>query len=140
MQLEQFVGERVAYYYWNVDVNCATTMLLTLAELRGMQLQQQVIDSALGMHGAGCFGAQCGLVEGSLMAIGIFGREKGLPPETIVSACYRFAQQFEQQFGSLLCKELRPQGFRPDNPPHLCEEFTKKAVIFSAEYLNRHIK
>jgi len=31
----------------------------------------QLLDAAVGMHGAGKYGAQCGLVEGSLMFIGL---------------------------------------------------------------------
>ena len=36
----------------------------------------------------------------------------------------------------LNCAILRPQGFKPDNPPHLCEEITKKAIMFTLNYLN----
>jgi hypothetical protein len=50
-------------------------------------------------------------------------------------ACYAFAQQFENKFGSLLCRELRPQGFYPDNPPHLCKGLTRKAIEFGIVYV-----
>ncbi len=135
MTIEEYIKKRVAECYWNEDLNCATTMLTILSELHKIQLHKQVIDSAIGMHGAGGFGAQCGLVEGSLLFIGILGKEKGLPAEKIIDLCASFAQQFEKKFGSLLCKQLRPQGFTPDNPPHLCEELTNQAVTFTVEYL-----
>ena len=35
----------------------------------------------------------------------------------------------------LLCSNLRLQGFNADNPPHLCEELTNKAVKFTAKFL-----
>jgi hypothetical protein len=112
-------------------------MLKTLAEIFEINLPPQVIDSAVGMHGAGKFGAQCGLVEGSLMFMGIFGRERGYEDKIIVNSCYNLANEFQKDFGSLVCRDLRPQGFNPENPPHICEELTKKAVRFTANYILR---
>ncbi|AJQ28451.1 C-GCAxxG-C-C family protein [Pelosinus fermentans] len=140
MKIEEYIKERVSDYYWRENVNCATTMLNTLSELYEINLDRQVIHSAIGMHGAGGFGAQCGLVEGSLMLIGILGKEKGVPAEEIINVCYCFAQEFEGKFGSLSCKQLRPQGFKPDNPPHLCEGLTNQAVQFTVEYLERKMR
>jgi len=54
----------------------------------------------------------------------------------IVTRCYDFAKEFEKEFGSLNCRDLRPQGFKLDNPPHLCEEITKKVIAFTLNYLN----
>ncbi|OLN26367.1 hypothetical protein DSOL_5027 [Desulfosporosinus metallidurans] len=69
------------------------------------------------------------------MFIGIQGREKGLEPEDIVNKFNNFAEGFEDEFGSLNCRDLRPEGFKPDNPPHLCEEITKKAIMFTLNIL-----
>lgn len=140
MNLEEHIQHRVSYCYWNEDVNCATTMLKIVADLHGVTLDRQVLSAAIGMHGAGGFGAQCGLVEGSLMLIGILAKEKELSTETTAGLCYCFAREFEEKFGSLQCRQLRPQGFKPDNPPHLCEGLTKRAVKFTAEYLDRNVQ
>lgn len=136
MQKEELINVRVHGLYWNDDLNCATTILITLSEIFQIDLGSQIIDAAIGMHGAGKYGAQCGLVEGSLMFIGIQGKEKGLEHVEIVTRCHDFAKEFEKEFGSLNCRDLRPQGFKPDNPPHLCEEITKKAIAFTLNYLN----
>lgn len=136
MQIDEFVGIKVHDYYWQQDLNCATTTLKILSEKVKIPLNKQVIDAAIGMHGAGGFRAQCGLVEGTLMFLGIFGRQKHVPDQHIVEQCYAFASKFQNRFGSLLCRELRPEGFHPDNPPHLCEQFTKDAIIFAAEYIS----
>lgn len=122
-------------YYWEDDINCATTALKTLSELFEIDLHPQVVDAAIGMHGAGGFGAQCGLVEGSLMFIGIWGRAQARDEESVANACHRFAADFQAKFGSLICSQLRPEGFKSDNPPHLCEELTKKAIAFTAEFI-----
>ena len=46
-----------------------------------------------------------------------------------------FASEFERNFSSLRCRELRPGGFSPDDPPHLCECLSVKAIQFSYEFL-----
>ncbi len=135
MDTESFVKDRVRKYYWKDDINCATTVLKILSEIFHIDLDSQLIASAVGMHGAGEFGAQCGLVEGTLMFLGIFGNEKRLTDREIIALCYKFAEKFEKEFGSLLCSTLRPQGFKPDNPPHLCEELTVKGVLFSIDFM-----
>ncbi len=135
MKTVELIGERVHDYYWKEDLNCATTTLKVLAEIFDIELDFQVIASAVGMHGAGKFGAQCGLVEGSLMFLGILGRDKGISQEIIISSCYNFANEFQKEFGSLACKELRPEGFKSDDPPHLCEDLTKRAIEFTANYI-----
>lgn len=130
-----FVEEKVDEYYREHNYNCATTSLLTLGDFFNIQLQPQVIDSALGMHGAGKFGAQCGLVEGALLFIGIWGRHTGLKDGETVALCREFAKQFETRFSSLQCSELRPEGFRKDQLPHLCRDLTVEAIQFSLDYL-----
>lgn len=133
--MQELIKTRVHSYYWNDDLNCATTMLKILAELFQVELQPQLIDSAVGMHGAGAFGAQCGLVEGGLLFIGILGARQKLGKEKTIALCYEFAADFEQRFKSLRCKELRPQGFRAEDPPHLCEGKTRIAVTFAAKFM-----
>ncbi|HEY60963.1 MAG TPA: C_GCAxxG_C_C family protein [Anaerolineae bacterium] len=91
------------------------------------------------MHGAGGFGAQCGLVEGTLLFLGIISRAEELPDEDIEKSCQDFARQFEAHFGSLQCKVLRPQGFQPNNPPHFCEEITRDGIVFSIDFFNKII-
>ncbi|SNY40036.1 C_GCAxxG_C_C family probable redox protein [Orenia metallireducens] len=135
MELKELIEQRVHDYYWEEDLNCATTMLKTLGEIYKVKLDDQVLDAAIAMHGAGKFGAQCGLVEGTLMFYGILGKQQGVSNKGIRDICYKFADQFQEEFGSLLCRELRPEGFAADNPPHLCEDLTKRAVEFSAKII-----
>jgi C_GCAxxG_C_C family probable redox protein len=136
MQYRDYIKERVHSLYWNDDLNCATTSLLIFSEIFHINLNSQIIAAAIGMPGAGQYGAQCGLVEGGLMFIGIQGKEKGLEHKDIVKKCNNFAKGFEDEFGSLNCRDLRPEGFKSDNPPHLCEEITKKAILFAMKFLS----
>ncbi|MGB3209397.1 MAG: C-GCAxxG-C-C family protein [Desulforhopalus sp.] len=136
MNKNLFVVERVFECYWTDDINCATTTLRILSEFFEIELSSQVIDAAVGMHGAGKYGAQCGLVEGSLMFLGIFGRLNNLSDDRTTESCKEFAKEFECKFGSLQCSIIRPERFHPDNPPHICEPLTCKAVEFSINFIS----
>jgi C_GCAxxG_C_C family probable redox protein len=135
MDTQSLIEKRVHTYYWDNKYNCAITTLKILSERFNIQLQSQVIDSAVGMHGAGGYRAQCGLVEGALMFLGILDRTRNQTNEEIDNHCQEYARQFEARFGSLLCRELRPEGFLPDQPPHLCEPLTRQAIAFDIEYI-----
>ena len=87
-----------------------------MGELFEIAIEQQTIWSAVGLHGAGGYRAQCGIVEGILMFIGIYLHKMGKTTDEIVSAYYNFASAFEKTFGSLRCLELRPMGFSENDP------------------------
>lgn len=87
-----------------------------MGELFEIAIEQQTIWSAVGLHGAGGYRAQCGIVEGTLMFIGIYLHKMGKTTDEIVSACYNFASAFEKTFGSLRRLELRPMGFSENDP------------------------
>lgn len=135
-----FIKKKVKDYYWEDDINCATTIIKTLAEIFNIKIDSQVINAATAMHGAGEYGAQCGLVEGTLMFIGIYGEKQKLGKTNIIKLCNKFAKEFEIRYTSLLCKELRPEGFKEDNPPHLCEDFTVEAIRFTKAFINEEFK
>lgn len=137
---QQRINERVEEYFCQQNLNCATTSLRILAEHCGITLSPQVLAAAIGMHGAGGYGAQCGLVEGTLMFLGILGRERRLPDERIVEHCSRYGAGFEENFASLLCHELRPEGFADDQPPHLCLGLTCRSIAFSVDFINQILK
>jgi len=130
-----FVEKKVNEYYWKEDINCATTTIKILSETFKVSIHQQVVDSALGMHGAGEYGAQCGLVEGALMFIGIYGKQNNWSNDLIVKSCNSFANLFEEKFKSLQCSILRPEGFKEENLPHLCEPLTCNAAEFTIKFI-----
>lgn len=140
MTTEFSIKERVRKYYWDEDLNCATTTLKILGERFSIEMSNQLLDAALGMHGAGGYGAQCGLVEGSLLFIGILGRANDLSDDRTIALCKEFAQTFEKRFPSLRCKVLRPEGFSSLNPPHLCESLTCEANLFSIDFIADRVK
>jgi len=126
--------------YWNSDINCARTSLVCLGQIFNVDIPQEVYSAAVGMHGAGGFRAQCGLVEGPLMFLGLFGALLKLDDATIIALCKRFAEHFLERFGSLRCCELRPGGFQTTDPPHLCEGLTVDAICFTVSYIRSNVE
>ncbi len=133
--MKEYIKNRVHGLYWNDDINCARTVIICLGELFETTIEWQTIWSAVGLHGAGGYRAQCGIVEGTLMFIGIYLHKMGKTEDEIVSACYNFASAFEKTFGSLRCFELRPTGFSENDPPHMCENLTCKGIKFAFQYI-----
>lgn len=138
--MENYVKKRVAAYFHINDYNCVRTDLLILAEYFRVRLDRQILNAAVGMHGAGGYRAQCGLVEGTLMFLGLIGAEKAVAEEDIVVACRDFGQAFEEEFSSLQCRALRPGGFKEDDPPHLCEDLACRSTIFSISFVEKRLK
>jgi len=134
-EIESMVHE----LYWAQDLNCATTVVKVLSRIYDINIEDQVLESLVGMHGAGGFGAQCGLVEGSLMFLGIYGKSQGLKQDQIIKMCFDFAHSFEKEFLSLSCSELRPGGFRQEDPPHLCEGLTIRAIYSSYMFIDKNM-
>ena len=133
------IEQEVHNFYWVDDYNCAATTLLILSKGFNIELSTQLIDAATGMHGAGKYGAQCGLVEGSLMFIGIMGKALGFDNEIIANICNKFAGEFEKAFLNLNCSVLRPGGFNDDDPQHLCEELTVDAIEWVIDFINEAV-
>lgn len=135
--MKEYIKKRVHELYWEEDINCARTTLICLSELFEITIEPQAICSAVGLHGAGGYRAQCGLVEGTLMFIGIYMHEMGKTEADIVSACYHFASAFDKTFGSLRCLKLRPAGFSENDPPHMCENLTCRAIELAFHFMTQ---
>ena len=138
-QIQQHVADIVHTRFWDDEVNCAVTSISVLSTLFEVPIDDQVFDAAYGMDGAGRYRAQCGLVEGPIMFIGVVGRRRGLPKDEIEGLCYRFAEEFERNFDSLLCRDLRPDGFREDDPPHKCEDLAVRTNTFSYTFMKDNL-
>ena len=129
--------EKEVHDYYHVSgINCAVGTLKLLSEIFDVKLEQQVYDAAIAMHGAGKYGAQCGILEGGIMFISIWSVQNGLTKAEIVPIINKWAGTFEKEMGSLVCRGLRPFPFTPeDAPKHLCEPITVKGVKLCVHYI-----
>lgn len=135
MGIIEGIKNEVHDLYWNKNINCARAMIAVLSQLLNFKVEDQLFNAGIGMHGAGGYRAQCGLVEGSLMFIGAYFSEQGRIENEISNLCYNFARLFVGQFGSLICKDLRPIGFNQNDPPHYCENITIDSILFTYKFI-----
>lgn len=140
MDRDKRIEEAFRHFYHEAGINCATGTLILLSEFYDLPLDQQVLDSAAGLHGAGKYGAQCGLLEGGLMFIGIICKKNGVAKGDIVTLCHDWAELFETKMGSIVCRGLRPFPFTPeDAPKHLCEPISVKALKIAVRYMDERV-
>ena len=135
MSTHDRVAALVRHYYWDRDLNCARTTLRCLENVLKEPLHPQIYTATVGCHGAGGTGGPCGLVEGGLMLIGLHGAALGKDEGEIVELCARYATLFTERFTSLACKDLRPGGIHPNDPPHLCESISVDAICLLHDFL-----
>lgn len=140
LDINTLITERVHQYYWENNISSTVTTLKILAECFGIELQDQIIDAALGMSGARTNRAQCGLIEGSLMFIGILGKDRGVSEKACIAFCQDLSNYFVQEYGSMQCKFLRPEGFYDENPPHLCEGLTTDVICKTVDIFSKWLK
>lgn len=133
--LNLYIADRAHDFYWDQEDSCIITTLKILSEVFSEKLDSELYAAAYGLN-AGRHCSQCGLIEGALLFIGVYAKREGATKESITALCHEYAADFESEFGSVLCKELRPEGFSPQNPPHLCENITQRAVLFAATFLD----
>jgi hypothetical protein len=136
MTLVEIVADRVRVAYWEEDIPCVPTVLRTLGELFELEVGEEVYTSCWGLNGAGNYGAQCGLVEGALMFISLLASRERFDTIDMWQSCADFASDYEQRFGSLRCRELRPEGFNDDDPPDVCEALTVESIVFFAWFIS----
>ena len=132
-------NELIHHLSHDKDFNCAITTLLCLGKEFGVEINQQVLDSAICLNGGGRFRAQCGLVEGALMFIGIYATQRGMKKKDMMKIAYGFCEGFSARFSSLLCRDLRPGGFQKTDPKHMCEPLTLDTVAFTVDYLKQYV-
>jgi hypothetical protein len=134
--LEELVAARIESMYHDQSLGCAHATLRILAEVFDIELSPQVYDSSVGMlGGGGHYGAQCGLVQGALMFTGILGARGGLDEETLDKHCFDLLAGATRELGSLVCREIRPEGFADDNPSYICEPRSVESIVWAARFL-----
>lgn len=90
------------------------------------------------MNGAGRYGAQCGLVEGMLMFLGIWAKAGNRSYEETQRRCKEYAGLFEETFGSFLCSRLRAAAESDArDPDHPCEDLKVRAILLGMQFLSR---
>jgi len=136
MELQEYIARRVEQEYHDLDTPCTPTTIKILSEVFKLELPKELVELSFALSGISKHGAQCGLVEGVLVMIGLIGHRQGLDKEVLAEICSDFLKQYDQKHGSLRCKELRLGGFNDDDPPNLCEGLTATSITDAALFLS----
>lgn len=132
-------AERAGELFAIGGLYCAESVLLAIAESRGIQ-SDLIPRIATGFcSGLARTGGQCGAVSGGVMALGlVFGRDSGAQAvDKTYEQVREFLRRFEEQFGSIDCQQLTgchlgtPEGqqnFLENNLWERCQEYTREAA------------
>ena len=121
------------------QLNCATTTVIIMSKHFSTKIQSQVIDSLVGLPNGAEQKSLCGLVSGTLIFIGIYGKIKKLKRDQIKNICKKFSSEFIGKFGSIDCKDLKPEKISPEQTC-ICKELAYKAIDFSIDFIEKSIK
>jgi hypothetical protein len=135
-----FVNNRIEEEYHDLETPCSSTTIKILAELFQVEIDDQVYISADALSGQHQYNPVCGLLNGSLMFMNLLGKNLYYEFEEIRDLCYNFSLEFRKHFGSENCSVLRPEGFKEDNPPHICEPLTNRSILFTIEFIAKAFK
>jgi len=139
MDTDKLILEKITLYHHQQKNNCAQTTLKILSEVFNVDINPQVISSACGLNGGGRYGAQCGLLEGALMFLGIKTCIDNKDKKYINKTCYNYTDKFKSNFESLLCSDLRPGGFQKGDSPDVCEKLFIKAIKLTTNFIKKEM-
>jgi len=121
----------------NKGLNCAQAVLMAFCDETGMDADTAAkVASGLGGGVAGS-GNVCGAVTGMLIAAGLLlAHGADISPEEKTEygkVSKALTARFSEEFGSLLCSELKPKPEETDKPS--CNELCRRAAEILDEYL-----
>ncbi|MEZ5196990.1 MAG: C-GCAxxG-C-C family protein [Bacteroidales bacterium] len=145
---EHYINETVekSKTYFNSGYGCAESVLMALAEAKGIQsaLFPRIASGFCG--GVANTGGMCGAVIAGIMAINIiYGRDKATESkEANYQKVKKFVKEFDVKFGSVNCPQLTgcdlgtAEGhakFKELNVHKKCTDFTAEATRLVLEII-----
>ena len=99
---------------------CAQTAILALGMLTETEISSQLLDACAGETD------HCGLLHGALLFFGIYYGAQGRSGAEITALRRQYRAQFEKQYGSQLCAEMKPQVG--------CSGFAVDGILFAIQF------
>lgn len=118
MGTQERILEMVHHCYWDNNANCAQTTLHCLEQLTSTCTPIAVSGHCRLPRGSGPWRAM--RLEGATLFLGLYCAAMGKSAEETEEICARYALVFNRNFGSMACSDLRPGGFRADDPLPIC--------------------
>ena len=98
----------VEEFYGRQEFNCAESLLLAGSEIYGLGYVPGAGSPAAGFGGGMGIGHVCGALTGALMVLSmLFVQERAHESETMKLVASTFLERFRNQYGSLMCDELK---------------------------------
>ena len=135
----------VTKYFCNGGLNCAESTLKCLIEDGVIGLPEESIRMMSGFGGGMQRGSVCGAVVSSVAALGsVYGRTSTDEDRKPSAAAVRsFLKQFEEEFGTIYCKELqqtyvKEHALKSDGMYRACKVFVEKAIGIVSSIIADH--
>ena len=102
-------------YYYNMNYNCAETIIRAGNEYYDLRLHDRDMI-AFGGFGAGIqTGNTCGAILSAVSVLSMkYIEEKAHESKDIKPITAALIREFNNRYGSVLCKDIKPQSFNPD--------------------------
>lgn len=102
-------------YYFDGNYNCAETILRAANEYYGLELHDKDMIM-VGAYGAGIqSGNTCGAVLSVAAILSVkYVEAKAHESKDIRPVVNKMMHKFIEQYGSTLCKDIKPQSFKPE--------------------------
>ncbi|MBQ7463895.1 MAG: C_GCAxxG_C_C family protein [Lachnospiraceae bacterium] len=107
--------DNIGKYYFEGNYNCAETLIRAANDYYDLGLHDRDMIS-YGVFGAGIqTGNTCGAVIAAAAVLSMkYVEKKAHESSDIKPVTIRLMQEFNKKYGSVLCKEIKPQSFDPE--------------------------
>ena len=107
--------DEIKKYYFDQNYNCAETILRAANDYYNLGLH----DNDMKMVGAYGAGIQCGNTCGAILSAAAvlsmkYIETKAHESENIRALGTNLIRKFNMKYGSVLCKDIKPQSFKPE--------------------------
>lgn len=102
-------------YYFEQNYNCAESILRAANEYYGLELHDRDMIM-VGAYGGGLqSGNTCGAVLACVSVLSLkYVEAKAHESEDIKPVVQKLLRKFNECYGSTLCKDIKPQSFKPE--------------------------
>ncbi|MCR5716425.1 MAG: C-GCAxxG-C-C family protein [Lachnospiraceae bacterium] len=102
-------------YYYDQNYNCAETLIRAANDYYDLQLHDRDMIM-LGAYGAGMqTGNTCGAILAAVSVLSMkYVEKKAHESEDIKPVTTMLIREFNKKYGSILCKDIKPQSFQPE--------------------------
>ena len=125
-------------YYYDQNYNCAETMIRAANEYYDLGLHDRDMIM-LGGYGAGMqTGNTCGAILAAVSVLSMkYVEQKAHESSDIRPVTTAFIREFNKRYGSILCKDIKPQSF---DPKFRCKKTIETACDILEEVLEEYEK